>query len=92
MFDHVPAKYWLEWRNVRLYMDWFADEHNFETMTDWYKVYPQQILDRGGAGLLSLFEQSVLKLVQYSFPEIVWHDWLFSRVPIHKKHYSVFIH
>ncbi len=46
----------------------------------WYQVKIKDIVDKGGRGVLALFDNSLYKALKDSFPEHPWKPWLFPYV------------
>lgn len=37
-FLNVDSEHWNEWKNGRMFCDWFADEHEIESTKQWQRV------------------------------------------------------
>ena len=62
-FPVKPMRFWNDKSNQRLFLDYFAKEHNITSIDDWYQVTRDDIMSLGGRGLLSKY-QSFYKCLQ----------------------------
>jgi hypothetical protein len=81
--DLFPEVEWLPWKfiqvsksfdwhdkkNIRLWLDWFAKEHKYTCMEDWYRLTQDEIKKWDGAGLLWHYSGSPRRLLEDNFPE-----------------------
>lgn len=70
-----------DWRNKdnsKLWLEWFAKEHNYKTIEDWYKITQNEIKKYNGAGLLWHYNGSHLSMLSDNYPEYNWLPWLFE--------------
>eukprot|EP01114_Cavostelium_apophysatum_P015049 TRINITY_DN4029_c0_g1_i1.p1 TRINITY_DN4029_c0_g1~~TRINITY_DN4029_c0_g1_i1.p1 ORF type:complete len:863 (+),score=120.67 TRINITY_DN4029_c0_g1_i1:176-2764(+) len=56
-------------------------EFNIRSKKDWEKVKTEDLLSRGGAGLLNHYNGSLYKALQSLFPEDNWTETDFKKVP-----------
>jgi len=68
-FSSVSIGEWEEIPNQRSYMDWYAKEYEIKSPIDWYKVSAADLYRRQGRGLLSVYDDSVVKAIQAVYPE-----------------------
>lgn len=47
----------------------------------WYSISRNDIIENGGAPLLSLYDDSLIKLITTLYPNYNWQIWRFERVP-----------
>jgi len=79
-FRRVPEGFWLENLNRRRYFEWLAEQWNFQSHEDWYRVRLKHIWRQRGLTIMHVaFRQSVSAAVQSVFPEYAWKPWLFVR-------------
>lgn len=52
-----------------------------ESLAGWYNATQFDLITNGGAGLLSAYQNSILKMLKEIYPEEEWKPWLFKKVP-----------
>ncbi len=72
--SHSSKDIWRDSRNVTLFLREVEQELNITSWEDWYRVTPQELLDRGGYGLITLYGGSVMNLVKSIYPNHPWKD------------------
>jgi hypothetical protein len=78
-FEQVSKSFdWLNKDNAKLWLEWFAKEHNYTIMEDWYKITQNEIKKYDGAGLLWHYNGSHLSMLSDNYPEYTWLPWLFE--------------
>ena len=50
--NQLPKGFWNNKSNHRLFLDYFAKEHNITSIDDWKSVSTEDIISLGGRGLL----------------------------------------
>jgi hypothetical protein len=76
-FEWLPWKFtivsksfdWHDKNNIKLWLDWFAKEHKYICMEDWYKLTQDEIKKWDGAGLLYHYRGSPQLLLEDNFPD-----------------------
>jgi hypothetical protein len=81
-FDPLPDGYWDRIENQLDFMDWASDFLAIRSMSDWYRVSPQDLVDLGGTPLLdryggSIYKGSLVRALQAIYPEYDWLIWKF---------------
>jgi len=78
-FEQVSKSFdWLNKDNAKLWLEWFAREHNYNSMEDWYKITQNEIKKYNGGGLLWHYNGSHLHMLSDNYPEYNWLPWLFE--------------
>jgi hypothetical protein len=80
-FSQVADGYWKSLAHQRQFADWIADSLNMESYEGWYMCTHETIEKAGGAKLLHLYKNSVVKMVEELYPEFSWDTWEFKFVP-----------
>jgi len=79
-FDFVSNNFWKEHSNQKSYADWLGKELNYTRYEDWYDVTLQQIIDKGGGGLVCTYYTGTLfEFLKNVYPEHNWIPWKFKR-------------
>lgn len=73
--------YWKEYRHQRSFMEELAQSLGFPSTSfdSWYRLSVDDITANGGAALLKLYGNSLLRLLSGVFPEHTWDPKRFSR-------------
>jgi hypothetical protein len=79
--SNAPVGFWNSAKNQRFYFDWLGKKLGYIVMDDWYKITPEDILQRKGSYLLRKYGGSPLKALQFVYPDHEWLLWRFVRVP-----------
>jgi hypothetical protein len=80
-FLNVPRSFWMSMSNRRKYFDWLYDELEFDDANKWYDLTLQEVLNKGGGGLLDTYYSNSLSLaIMDIYPEREWHPWKFEHV------------
>lgn len=74
------SKYWTH-LNTRRYFEKLADELGLFTQKDLYGLNTQLLSENGGNTVLQNHGGSLIRSIQYAFPEYTWHPWLFETCP-----------
>jgi hypothetical protein len=48
---------------------------------DWYSIRTQDIMNNDGKYVLEIFGNSIMEMLQRTFPEYPWIPWKFSKLP-----------
>jgi hypothetical protein len=70
----VPRGYWDQIENQRNFLDWFGKQFRFDSLNNWYGITAKQIIEKGGAGLLHKYNDSVSSMVMSIFEEYSWNE------------------
>lgn len=76
--DGVPARYWLDTKNQRKFLDWYAEQAGIQEWEQWYAASYLKVKKRGGATLLGLYNNSVSTLIQTVYSQHDWKPWKFQ--------------
>jgi hypothetical protein len=78
----LPKKFWFDKKHQRIFLDWFAKQANLQKPEDWYKIESQDVLKKGGYGLLNFhYNGSLPKALQTIYPDVKWQMWRFKKTP-----------
>jgi hypothetical protein len=67
-YHGMTRDYWKDDVNQhRKYLDWFFAITSMDKMEDWYEVDPMDIFKMGGRYLLSLYQNSMYKVIRIFF-------------------------
>jgi hypothetical protein len=72
---------WKDKINQKKFLEFIEKEFNFKSLEDWYKLKASELIERGGRGLLSRYNDSLFYLLSANYPEYDWKPWLFCKVP-----------
>src|SRR5690349_8785130 len=67
-------------RHERQELERLGAQLGLKSMEDWYQITPKSIMDLGGQELVQKYK-SLFQMVRSVFPEHVWHQDRFPRVP-----------
>lgn len=82
LYGPVPPGFWALAENRQRYVAWLGDQLGFTQPEDWYRITRRDFQRHRGGGLVArYFHDSPLALLQDVFPDTVWREWLFGRVP-----------
>lgn len=96
MFTRSPTHFWNDIKNQRRFCDHITAELKMNDLNDWYKVSIADVVNRGGAGFLKLYNGSLIRGIdvlinvhfvtglQAVYPEHPWKPWSF-----HKPHQGI---
>jgi hypothetical protein len=56
LFQEMDANYWYQLSNQRKFYDWLAEQINVRSLEDWYNITIRDVVDRGGGGILILYQ------------------------------------
>jgi hypothetical protein len=83
-FDFVPNNFWKEHSNQKSYADWLGNELGYVKYEDWYDITLQQIIDKGGGGLVvGYYEGTLFEFLKSVYPENNWIPWNFKKTSGH---------
>jgi hypothetical protein len=68
----VAESYWDDQEHVKQYVDWFAKEMNVKRWSDWIKVKPDHLEQRGGMPLLKRYNKSIPKSNISILPDLIF--------------------
>jgi hypothetical protein len=78
-FDiNVPTNFWNDINNQRRYMDWLLETLNYTKVKDLYKLTPDNLKNNYGSGLLSKYNNTLIKLVIAIYDEFTLYEWKFK--------------
>lgn len=79
-----PKNYWASMENQRAFMDELGKELGIQEgdRAAWYNVTWQQVMDRGGRGILQRYKGSLAALLQAVYTDYEWTPWNFTRTPV----------
>ena len=82
-FSKVPAGFWDDVGNQRLYMAWLSKKLGREegNPEQWYNSSISEFLENDGKGLLNHFKGSHWALLQSLYPNAKWLPWKFTTTP-----------
>lgn len=93
-FNKAHHNFWDDVNNQRKFMNWVGKEINIKQLDDWYKVTSyvfdkfykkliclKDVIKLGGSRLLSLYNDSISKLLSTIYPQHEWLPWKFSKTP-----------
>lgn len=78
-FSRCPKSFWEDVKNQRNFMDWIAQQKNFTSMDDWYKLTYNDLKSMGGGTLLIKYNSSVIQLLMGVYPEFDWKRQQFPK-------------
>lgn len=82
LFTQIPIGYWASRANHKKYLDWLWDELNLKRFEDWYNVSNNTVVQRGGRGLLTHYQDSLRKALAAIYPHYKWLPWKFVNTQI----------
>jgi len=94
-FTKVPRHHWASLTNQRAFMETLGEKFGINSKAEndrahelekWYQVTKQQVIEEGGGGLLAKYQNSISRLLQSVFPEMLWDPARFAKAP--NKHWS----
>ncbi len=71
-FGKLPQRYWHNKENQRHFLEQLGKELDVHTLDDWYNVMSHHIKQKGGAGLLDLYGESLFRMFKAIYPEHPW--------------------
>jgi hypothetical protein len=77
LFKIKPQGYWNEIKHVKEYMLWLYDIMEYKELNDWYKVRVSDFKKYKGNGLLDKYNNTIIKILEDCYKEVVWYPWLF---------------
>ena len=78
----VPTGYWLSADNRRQYLIWLGQRLGYRKLDDFYQIKTGDFkANRGSGALLHCWGSSSVTAVMETFPDHVWHEWLFVSCP-----------
>jgi hypothetical protein len=80
-FRQAPHGYWKVEKNQRDFMEDISKELNIQVPEGWYNVSARDIARHGGYGLLNLYNNSHIQLIQNVYKEHNFSVWRFSVIP-----------
>lgn len=80
-FGKTPKGFWTRRENRQRYMKWLAEQLNFKKLDDWYQVTRTDFEKHFGNQFMKHYNGSPLAAVLDCFPDHVWFEWKFARVP-----------
>jgi hypothetical protein len=78
LVDGAPPHYWEDAAHRRKYILWFESQFNIQSPEQWYKITHDNLKENFGAGILTHYNHSMLKLVQEAYPDFHWLPWRFE--------------
>ena len=87
-FHKVPQNYWASPAHQKAFLETVGAELGIDSgdLSGWYHVTTKDLIELGGSGPLSHFNNSISSLLQSAFPEASWDLMKFKQVP--KNHWS----
>jgi hypothetical protein len=74
----VPRGFWRDKWNLRDYFDWIADQLGmWDIPNDWYSIKQTEILNRSGATLIWMHDNTHIVALKTAYPDYHWQDWKF---------------
>ena len=73
--------FFLSIENQREVLEKIGGKLGVKSPSDWYNINLQSIKKQGGRKILSLYNDSPIKLLTTIYPDFNWELWKFSRVP-----------
>eukprot|EP01114_Cavostelium_apophysatum_P017176 TRINITY_DN5039_c0_g1_i2.p1 TRINITY_DN5039_c0_g1~~TRINITY_DN5039_c0_g1_i2.p1 ORF type:complete len:696 (+),score=154.40 TRINITY_DN5039_c0_g1_i2:15-2102(+) len=83
-FHRIPLNYWNDKENQRSFFADLGKKLNFQRWEDWYQISKQEIVEFGGASLLSHYGRSLIAAVTGAMDE---YPWDLDRFPIKEEGY-----
>jgi hypothetical protein len=80
-FNQVSKGFWNNMENQKQTMAYVAKQLNIKDLNEWYGVTVSQVEKIAGSGLLNVYNNSLIKLLQSVYPEHPWQVWKFAQVP-----------
>eukprot|EP01027_Heterolobosea_sp_BB2_P018850 GEZU01026495.1.p1 GENE.GEZU01026495.1~~GEZU01026495.1.p1 ORF type:complete len:840 (+),score=185.05 GEZU01026495.1:594-3113(+) len=81
-FARLPQGFWDDLCNQRQFFDRIAQQLGIRELDGWYDVTAQEVLARGGSGLLNNhYAGSLVQALKAVYPEHQWNEWRFSSLP-----------
>ena len=81
-FKQAPHGYWKEEKNQRDFMDGLSSILNIKSPEDWYNISARDIAYNGGYGLLNLYNNSHIQIIQNVYKEHNFPVWRFKVLPV----------
>jgi hypothetical protein len=82
-YQDLDETFWSNEKYQRLFLDWAAIQLKISKHDHWYKISTEEIKSLGGSMLLSLYGDSLVKLLWNVYSDIDWKIWLFESTPIY---------
>lgn len=76
----LPKGFLEDQTNKQQVADTLAKRFHIKFWEDWYNVTTRDIHSRGGAGLLTYYNHSPVRLLKSLYPYYDWQPWKFSQV------------
>lgn len=80
LFVEAPQRFWHDPVNRGRYMKWLGKTLGYKTADDWCWVKRSDFIKNAGSALLQS-GWSPLQLLREAYPDEVWFEWHFYRVP-----------
>lgn len=81
-FKSPPKQLWSDAVNRRSFFEWAQRELGLDpALESWYLKSAIEISRIGGAGLLTMYDDSLADALLDAFPEHKWQPWRFQRAP-----------
>ncbi len=66
---------------VREYLDWLTGELGITNIDEWYNVAREEVIKRGGGGLIKFYGGFLSNALVSVYPERNWQGWKFPQLP-----------
>lgn len=76
-FVVTPRGFWRRAENRKKYVSWLARELSVKKPSDWYQFTYRDFAERYGLGLLGVFKDDLLPILQEHYPRFHWQPWRF---------------
>jgi hypothetical protein len=80
-FVQISPECWNDKKFQLKYMNWLYEKLNFNSMEDWYKITQNDLRNNYGRGLLYVFKESILNILNNVYEEYIWLPWKFYKIP-----------
>jgi hypothetical protein len=95
-FTRIPKEFWRNNLQLRRFFDDAANRLNLKEQEDWYNINKEELEDKiiGANKILKYFGDCLCKALSKAYPDRIWHEWRFKRVPngyIISRYYRIFI-
>lgn len=80
-FSKLPQGYWENRANLRNFLEEIATKLNIKEPKDWGKMNNKILIRNGGGSALSAYGNSLLKTLQFAYPDVQWNVKWFSKFP-----------
>jgi hypothetical protein len=86
-FSKVHSTFWDSYSNQREYFDWLKSELGIEHHSGWYSVPYNTVIQHGGFGILSLYQNSLINALRSIYPGKLFDLCCVGLIDMKKRHF-----